>query len=157
MMMQRLLHGQQVQAKALNQVTMEIDTRMGNMFTEPNAKYDIVASHIRKIDVQLAQTAESVKRQQGTLPGKTDKNPRTEHCNAIEQMFAETVLGAEENTEQKIDVQLAQTAESVKRQQGTLPGKTDKNPRTEHCNAIEQMFAETVLGAEENTEQSASS
>ncbi|KAF3600515.1 hypothetical protein F2Q69_00035962 [Brassica cretica] len=58
---------------------MEIDTRMGNMFTEPNAKYDIVASHIRKIDVQLAQTAESVKRQQGTLPGKTDKNPRTEH------------------------------------------------------------------------------
>ncbi|KAF3602616.1 hypothetical protein F2Q69_00035821 [Brassica cretica] len=45
----------------------------------------------------------------------------------------------------------------VKRQQGMLPGKTDKNPRNEHCNAIEQPFAETVLGAEENTEQSASS
>ncbi|XP_013594639.1 PREDICTED: uncharacterized protein LOC106302734 [Brassica oleracea var. oleracea] len=91
--------GQQVQAKALNQVTTEIDTRMGNMFTELNAKYDAVASHIRKIDVQLAQTAESVKRQQGMLPGKTDKNPRTEHYNAIEQPFAETVLGTEENTE----------------------------------------------------------
>ncbi|KAF2530896.1 hypothetical protein F2Q70_00030616 [Brassica cretica] len=38
-----------------------------------------------------------------------------------------------------------------------LPGKTDKNPRTEHYNAIEQPFAETVLGTEENTEQSASS
>ncbi|KAF2579552.1 hypothetical protein F2Q68_00005665 [Brassica cretica] len=94
MMMQQLLHGQQVQAKALNQVTTEIDTRMDNMFTELNAKYDAVASHIRKIDVQLAQTAESVKRQQGTLPGKISKNPRTEHCNAIEQPFAETVLGA---------------------------------------------------------------
>ncbi|KAF3587001.1 hypothetical protein F2Q69_00027162 [Brassica cretica] len=100
MMTQQLLQGQQVQAKVLNQVTMEMDTRMGNMFTKLNAKYDTLASHIRKIDVQLAQTAESVKRQQGTLPGKTDKNPRNEHCNAIEQPFTETVLGAEEKTEQ---------------------------------------------------------
>ncbi|KAG5387742.1 hypothetical protein IGI04_029283, partial [Brassica rapa subsp. trilocularis] len=61
MMMQQLLQGQQVQAKALNQ---------------------------------------SVKRQQETLPGRTDKNPRTEHCNAIEQLFTETVPGAEERAEQ---------------------------------------------------------
>ncbi|KAG5408977.1 hypothetical protein IGI04_005296 [Brassica rapa subsp. trilocularis] len=100
MMMQQLLQGQQVQAKVLNQVTTEIDTRMGNMFTELNNKYDNLATHIRKIDVQLAQTVENVKRQQETLPGRTDKNPRTEHCNAIEQPFVETVLGAEENTEQ---------------------------------------------------------
>ncbi|KAG5396906.1 hypothetical protein IGI04_018720 [Brassica rapa subsp. trilocularis] len=100
MMMLQLLQGQQVQAKALNQVTTEIDTRMGNMFTELNNKYDNLAIHIRKIDVQLAQTAESVKRQQETLPGRTDKNPRTEHCNAVEQSFAETILVAEENTEQ---------------------------------------------------------
>jgi len=94
MMMQQLLQGQQVQAKALNQVTTKIDTRMDNMFTEMNAKYDAVVSHIRKIDVQLAQTDESVKRQQGMLPGKSAINPRTEHYNAIEQPFAETVLGA---------------------------------------------------------------
>ncbi|KAG5397727.1 hypothetical protein IGI04_019541 [Brassica rapa subsp. trilocularis] len=100
MMMQQLLQGQQVQAKALNQVTTEIDTRMGNMFTELNNKYDNLVIHIRKIDVQLAQTVESVKRQQETLPGRTDKNLRTEHCNAVEQPFAETVLVAEENTEQ---------------------------------------------------------
>ncbi|KAF2537426.1 hypothetical protein F2Q68_00020881 [Brassica cretica] len=31
---------------------------------------------------KIAQTAESVKRQQGTLPGKTDKNPK--ECNAVE-------------------------------------------------------------------------
>ena len=94
MMMQQLLQGQQVLAKALNQVTTEIDPMMGNMFTELNAKYDTVASHIRKIDVKLAQPAECVKRQQGTLPAKTDKNLRNERCNAIEQPFAETVLGA---------------------------------------------------------------
>ncbi|KAF2569332.1 hypothetical protein F2Q68_00024384 [Brassica cretica] len=79
---------------------LDINTRMDNMFTELNTKYDTVSNHIKMIDVQLAQTAESVKRQQGTLLGKIDKNPRTEHCNAIEQSFAETVLGAEENTEQ---------------------------------------------------------
>ncbi|KAF3576486.1 hypothetical protein DY000_02033461 [Brassica cretica] len=59
MMMQHLLQGQQVQAKTLNQVTTEMDTRMGNMFTELNNKYDTLTIHIRKIDVQLAQTAES--------------------------------------------------------------------------------------------------
>ncbi|KAG5378797.1 hypothetical protein IGI04_026639 [Brassica rapa subsp. trilocularis] len=100
MMMQQLLQGQQIQTKVLNHVTTEIDTRMGNMFTELNNKYDNLAIHMRKIDVQLAQTAESVKRKQETLPGRTDKNPRTEHCNAVEQLFAETILVAEENTEQ---------------------------------------------------------
>ncbi|KAF2554347.1 hypothetical protein F2Q68_00033651 [Brassica cretica] len=74
-MMQQLLQGQ-IQGKALNHVTTEINTRMDNMFTELNSKYDVVASHIRQMDVQIAQTAETTKRQQGTLPGKTYKNPK---------------------------------------------------------------------------------
>lgn len=78
--MQLLLQGQQIQGKALNQVTTEINTRMDNMFTELNSKYDAVASHIRKMDVQIAQTAETIKRQQGTLPGKTYKKD----CNTVE-------------------------------------------------------------------------
>ncbi|XP_048613103.1 uncharacterized protein LOC125587038 [Brassica napus] len=81
-MMQQPLQGQQIQGKALNQITTEINTRMDNMFTELNSKYDAVASHIRKMDVQIAQTPETIKRQQGTLPGKTDKNPKD--CNAVE-------------------------------------------------------------------------
>ncbi|KAF3594715.1 hypothetical protein DY000_02023682 [Brassica cretica] len=52
-MLQQLLQGQQLQGKALNQM-----------------------------DIQKAQTAESVKRQQGTLPCKTDKNPK--ECNAVQ-------------------------------------------------------------------------
>ncbi|XP_013613441.1 PREDICTED: uncharacterized protein LOC106319603 [Brassica oleracea var. oleracea] len=67
-MMQQLLQGQQIQGKALKQVSNEINTRMDNMFTELNSKYDAVASHIRKLD--------------GTLPGKTYKNPKD--CNAVE-------------------------------------------------------------------------
>ncbi|XP_013608039.1 PREDICTED: uncharacterized protein LOC106314755 [Brassica oleracea var. oleracea] len=40
------------------------------------------ASHIKQMDVEIAQTAETIKRQQGTLPGKTDKNRKD--CNAVE-------------------------------------------------------------------------
>ncbi|XP_013700318.1 uncharacterized protein LOC106404115 [Brassica napus] len=112
MMMQQLLQGQQVQARALNQVSTDINTRMNNMFTELNTKYDTVSNYIKRIDVQLAQTAESVKRQQGMLSGKSAMNPRVEHCNATklrcdkaggkepEQLSAETAPGAEERIEQ---------------------------------------------------------
>src|SRR5690606_15409102 len=81
MMMSQLLQGQQIQGKALNQVTNDINTRMKHMFNDLSAKYDNGSSHMRQMDIQIAQTAESVKRQQGTLPGKTDKNPK--ECNAV--------------------------------------------------------------------------
>ncbi|XP_013705952.3 uncharacterized protein LOC106409965 [Brassica napus] len=81
-MLQLLLQGQQLQGKALNQVTTEINTRMNHMFSDLSTKYDNVASHMRQMDIQIAQTAESDKRKQCTLPGKTDKNPR--ECNAVE-------------------------------------------------------------------------
>ncbi|XP_056867063.1 uncharacterized protein LOC130512774 [Raphanus sativus] len=111
-MMQQMLQNQQLQVKALNQVTIDINTRMDSMFTELNSKYDTVSNHIKKIDVQLAQTAETVKKQQEIIRGKSVMNPRVEHCNATEQrrekseekqaeqLFAETVLGAEQRTEQ---------------------------------------------------------
>ncbi|WZZ88769.1 hypothetical protein YC2023_117348 [Brassica napus] len=81
-MLQQLLQGQQLQGKALNQVTTEINTRMNHMFSDLSTKYDNVAIHMRQMDIQIAQTAESVKRQQGTLPGKTDKISK--ECNAVE-------------------------------------------------------------------------
>ncbi|XP_048604998.1 uncharacterized protein LOC111203192 [Brassica napus] len=55
---------------------------MNHMFGDLSTKYDNIASHMRHMDIQIAQTAESVKRQQGTLPGKTDKNPK--ECNAVQ-------------------------------------------------------------------------
>ncbi|XP_013639384.1 PREDICTED: uncharacterized protein LOC106344574 [Brassica oleracea var. oleracea] len=74
-------------------------------------QYDTVRNHIKRIDVQLAQTTESVKSQQGMLPGKNVMNPRVEHCNAaelrcekyegkeLEQLSVETVPNAEERIE----------------------------------------------------------
>ncbi|WZZ03130.1 hypothetical protein YC2023_089051 [Brassica napus] len=111
MMMQQLLQGMQIQGNALNQVSTYINTRMDNMFTELNTKYDTVSNHIKRIDVQLAHTTKSVKSQQGTLLGKSATNPRVEHCNATglrcrksegkepKQLFVETVPDAEERTE----------------------------------------------------------
>ncbi|KAF2585802.1 hypothetical protein F2Q70_00037313 [Brassica cretica] len=111
MMMQQLLQGMQIHGNALNQVSSDINTRMDNIFTELNTKYDAVSNYIKRIDVQLAQTAESVKRQQGMLPGKSPMNPRVEHCNAAElrceksegkepeQLSVKTVPDAEERTE----------------------------------------------------------
>ena len=72
-MLQQLLQGQQLQGKALNQVTTEINTRMNHIVRDLSTKYDNVASHMRQMDIQIAQTAESVKRQQGTLPGNRQK------------------------------------------------------------------------------------
>ncbi|KAF3609872.1 hypothetical protein DY000_02046510 [Brassica cretica] len=111
MMMQQLLQGMQIHGKTLNQVSTDINTRMDNKFTELNTKYDTVRNHIKRIDVQLAQTTESVKSQQGMLPGKNVMNPRVEHCNAaelrcekyegkeLEQLSVETVPDAEERIE----------------------------------------------------------
>src|SRR5690606_10041516 len=82
MMMSQLLQRQQIQGKALNQVTNDINTRMNHMFNDLSAKYDNVSSHMRQMDIQIAETAESVKRQQGTFSGKTNKNPK--ECNAVE-------------------------------------------------------------------------
>ncbi|KAF3608813.1 hypothetical protein DY000_02049886 [Brassica cretica] len=125
MMMQQLLQGMQIQGKALNQFSTDINTRMDNMFTELNTKYDAVSNHIKRIDVQLAQTAESVKRQQCTLPGKNVMNPRVEHCNAAElrcekaegkepeQLSVKTAPGAEERTEQHASSEVTASDEPI--------------------------------------------
>ncbi|XP_013617535.1 PREDICTED: uncharacterized protein LOC106324056 [Brassica oleracea var. oleracea] len=105
------------------------------------------SSDTQKIDELTAKVDQLLKNNQG-------------HVFSMDQATAEHIQNQNQRKPQsnrKIDVQLAQTAESVKRQQGTLPGKTDKHPRTEHCYAIEQPFAETAPGAEERAEQPTSS
>ena len=105
-MMHQLLQGQQIQGKALNQVTTDFNSKMNHMFNDLSTKYDNIASHMRQMDVQIAQTAEIIKRQQGTLPGKTDKNPK--ECNVValrsERTLPDTIpkkLSAAEKGKQK--------------------------------------------------------
>ncbi|CAA7051400.1 unnamed protein product [Microthlaspi erraticum] len=71
-MMQQMLMNQQ---KSTAETHLKIDT----MYNDLNGKYEAVWTHVKKLDVQVAQTAEAVKRPHGTLPGKGEKNPRNEY------------------------------------------------------------------------------
>ncbi|XP_009123338.2 uncharacterized protein LOC103848115 [Brassica rapa] len=131
-MLQQLLQEQQLQGKALNQVTTEINTRMNHLFRDLSTKYDNVASHMRQMDIQIAQTPESVKRQQGTLPGKTDKNPK--ECNAVElrsgkklsepvkKRFTAAEKGKQKESEQPPADTLASEKETKPTVETNLPG-----------------------------------
>ena len=119
MMLQQLLQGKHVQGKALNQVTTDINARMNNMFNDMSTKYDNIASHMRQMDIQIAQIAESVRRQNGSLPRKTKTNPK--ECNAVAlrsgrqytepapKRFTEAVKGKHKESEQTpLDVPIAE-------------------------------------------------
>ena len=47
-----------------------------------NGKFEALNTHVKKLDTQVAQTAGSVMRQEGTLPGRTDANPKYQ-CSAV--------------------------------------------------------------------------
>ena len=67
---------------------------MNHMFGDLSIKYDNVASHMRQMDIQIAQTVESVKRQLGTLPGKTDNNHK--ECNAVQLRSGKQLFESEQ-------------------------------------------------------------
>ncbi|KAF3586171.1 hypothetical protein F2Q69_00027075 [Brassica cretica] len=143
MMMQQMLQGMQIHGKALNHVSTDINTMMDNMFTELNTKNDIVSNHIKRIDVQLAQTTKSVKSQQGTLPGNNVMNPKVGHCNAAElrceksegkepeQLSAETAPGAEERTEQPASSEVTAPSEPAETPPGEIKEVLDGDPHTD--------------------------
>ncbi|KAF3594712.1 hypothetical protein DY000_02023681 [Brassica cretica] len=104
-MLQQLLQGQQLQGKALNQM-----------------------------DIQIAQTAESVKRQHGTLPGKTDKNPK--ECNAVQLMSEKQLSEPEkrrftkaEKGKQKESEQLPADTPGVERNTEPAVGTSSPGPK----------------------------
>ncbi|XP_013617570.1 PREDICTED: uncharacterized protein LOC106324096 [Brassica oleracea var. oleracea] len=124
----QLLQGQQLQGKALNQVTTEINTRMNHMFRDLSTKYDNVVSHMRQIDIQIAQTAESVKRQQGTLPGKTDKTPK--ECKSGKQLSEpeKRRFTTGEKGKQKESKQLPADTPTVERNTEPAVGRSSPGP-----------------------------
>ncbi|KAF2564384.1 hypothetical protein F2Q70_00017276 [Brassica cretica] len=103
------------------------------MFSDLSTKYDNVTSHMRQMDVQIAQTAESVKRQQGTLPGKTDKNPK--ECSAVALRSERTLpdaapkkLSAAEKGKQKEGEQPRSEAAPLSDEEPEQPAETDPTP-----------------------------
>ncbi|XP_024014252.1 uncharacterized protein LOC112088197 [Eutrema salsugineum] len=74
-MLEQILEGQQ-------KMTVDFNGKFDALYLDLNGKIEVLNTHVKKLDTQVAQTAESVKRQEGFFPGKTDTNPR-HYCSAI--------------------------------------------------------------------------
>ncbi|XP_024014491.1 uncharacterized protein LOC112088442 [Eutrema salsugineum] len=74
-MLEQILEGQQ-------KITVDFNGKIDALYLDLNGKFEARNTHVKKLDIQVAQTAEAVKRQEGFLPGKTDTNPR-HYCSAI--------------------------------------------------------------------------
>ncbi|XP_024014243.1 uncharacterized protein LOC112088189 [Eutrema salsugineum] len=74
-MLEQILEGQQ-------KLIVDFNGKMDALYLDLNGKIEALNTHVKQLDTQVAQTAGSVKRQEGFLPGKTDTNPR-HHCSAI--------------------------------------------------------------------------
>ncbi|XP_024004828.1 uncharacterized protein LOC112081984 [Eutrema salsugineum] len=74
-MLEQILEGQQ-------KMTVDFNGKIDALYLDLNGKIEVLNTHVKKLDTQVAQTAEYVKRQEGFLPGKTDTNPR-HYCSAI--------------------------------------------------------------------------
>ncbi|XP_024016668.1 uncharacterized protein LOC112090207 [Eutrema salsugineum] len=84
-MMQQLLVNQQ-------KASTEINSKVDSMYNNLNGKFEAVWTHMKKLDIQIAQTAEAVKRPPRTLPGKTAPPTSTYKRKGI---ATEQVLGPE--------------------------------------------------------------
>ena len=51
-------------------IVVEFNGKFDAVYTDLNGKIDNLSSHLKKLDVQVAQTAQSIQRQEGFLPGK---------------------------------------------------------------------------------------
>ncbi|KAG7583496.1 Retrotransposon gag domain [Arabidopsis suecica] len=74
-MFEQILEGQ-------TKLTVEFNGKFDAIYTDLNGKIDTLNTHMKKLDVQVAQTSAAVKRQDGVLPGMPDANPKRT-CNAI--------------------------------------------------------------------------
>ncbi|XP_024011290.1 uncharacterized protein LOC112086553 [Eutrema salsugineum] len=74
-MLEQILEGQQ-------KLTVDFNGKMDAFYLDLNGKIEALNTHVKQLDMQVAQTAGSVKQQEGFLLGKTDTNLR-HHCSAI--------------------------------------------------------------------------
>ncbi|KAL1219712.1 hypothetical protein V5N11_032359 [Cardamine amara subsp. amara] len=74
-MLEQILEGQQ-------KITVDFNGKINNLYTDLNEKFKALSTHAKKLDVQVAQTVGSIKRQDGFLPRRTENNPK-HACNAV--------------------------------------------------------------------------
>ena len=56
-------------------LVVEFNGKFDAVYIDLNGKIDNLSSHLKKLDVQVAQTTQSIKRQEGFLHGNLDANP----------------------------------------------------------------------------------
>jgi len=91
-MLEQILEGQ-------SKLVVGFNGKFNAIYTDLNGKIDNLSSHMKKLDVQVAQTTQSIKRQEGFLPGTPDTNPR-KSCNAI-------MVRSEEESMKRVVLELA--------------------------------------------------
>jgi len=87
-------------------LVVEFNGKFDVAYTDLNGKIDNLSSHLKKLEVQVAQTAQSIKLQEGFLPGNPDANPR-KSCNAILIIEGDDVW-EELDTEDELDLTVAE-------------------------------------------------
>ncbi|KAG7548017.1 hypothetical protein ISN44_As12g032250 [Arabidopsis suecica] len=94
-------------------LTVEFNGKFDAIYSDLNGKIDTLNTHMKKLDVQVAQTATAVRRQDGVLPGMPDANPKRT-CNAILVRDGDDVW-EELDTEDELELAAAEPMSSATR------------------------------------------
>lgn len=80
--LERILEGQIKGHEDIRKQFVEIHAKVDGMYNDLDGKYNSLASHIKTIDLKVAQVASSSTNPSGVLPSKPQPNPKG-FCNAI--------------------------------------------------------------------------
>lgn len=78
--MQQVMLNQQTTAAEMNMKVDNINAKVDTKYQDLNNKWESLSARVKKLDTQIAQTAEAVKRPTGVLPGRGEANPRAMQC-----------------------------------------------------------------------------
>ncbi|XP_024013164.1 uncharacterized protein LOC112087479, partial [Eutrema salsugineum] len=81
---QTMMQTTQGNEKSFKEMGVKIDC----IYTDLNGKFESLATHVKKLEHQIGQTADSMKRQPGVLPGRVEDNPK-KFCNAMTAVLEE--------------------------------------------------------------------
>ena len=74
-MLDQFLEGQQ-------KLIVDFDGKIDAVYTEPNSEFESLNTHLRKLETQVVQTWDTIKRQKAFMKGKGDDSLK-QHMNAI--------------------------------------------------------------------------
>lgn len=73
-----------------HQSTKDFNAKAEGIYMDLNGKIETLNLHVKKIEVQVVQTGDAVKRQSRVLPEKVEENPKN-YCNVISELKIEVI------------------------------------------------------------------